>query len=158
MIHRITRTLTLASFLIASAVPVASSAPPADPNHKIVDGVEIYLGILSAETMRAEYAKGRKESAMHGGIPAGPDYYHVNVTLFDTRAKVQIRNAEVEVRVEQVGGRSELKKLEPTTINNTVSYGDYVRMGGKNPYWITVQIQRPGSARKIQARFEHRNY
>lgn len=158
MIKQLTRTLVLAGVLTTSVTPFAISAPQAEPNHKIVGGVEIYLGVLSAETMRSEYTKARKESAMHGGIPVGRDYYHVNVTLFDSRTNVQIRNAQVEARISEIGGTGELKNLEPTTINNTVSYGNYFRMSGKNPYWITVQIQRPGSSRKIQARFEHRTY
>jgi len=158
MMHRLIRTLVLASFLAASAVPLAISAPPTQPNHKIVGGVEIYLGIVSAETMRHEYAKGRMESAMQGGIPTGRDYYHINVTLFDSKTNAQLRHAQVAARVAEVGGTGELKTLEPTTINNTVSYGNYFKIIGRNPYWITVQIQRPGSPRKIKARFQYRKY
>jgi hypothetical protein len=43
-------------------------------------------------------------------------------------------------------------------INNAVSYGNYFRMAGKDPYAVTVQIRRPGAPRPIEAKFEVRNF
>lgn len=141
------------------AAKAASAAPAAavDPNHKIIAGTEIYLGVVSAESMRAQYPKGSPESAMHGGIPSGRGYYHVNISLLDSKTKAVITDAQVEAKVaEPTGG--ETKKLELVTLNNTKSYGNYFRMPSKNPYTITVQIQRPGAARPIVARFDYRHY
>ena len=46
------------------------------------------------------------------------------------------------------------KALEPATINNSVSYGNYFQMPGKDPYTVTLQIRKPGAARAIEARFD----
>jgi hypothetical protein len=157
MIIRLSKTLAALGFAIACGIP-AAPAQAADANHKIADGVEIYLGVVPAETMRKQYSTERAESSMHGGIPSGAGHYHVNVSLFDARTKTELRDAQVRARVEEIGAGSESKKLEPFAINNTVSYGNYFKMAGKGPYWITVQIRRPGSQRMLEAKFEHKNF
>ncbi len=43
-------------------------------------------------------------------------------------------------------------------INNTPSYGNYFRMRAKSTYVVTVRIQKPGAARPVEAKFEHRTY
>lgn len=134
----------------------ASAGVPAVPdrNRKVVDGTEIYLGIVSAETMRAQYSKGTPESAMHGGIPTGNGYYHVNISLFDSTSRAEISDARVEVSAREPVAGGDTKRLELVTLNNTKSYGNYFRMSGSNPYTITVRIRRPGHPRTIEAAFE----
>lgn len=135
-----------------------SGAFPAVPpsNRKIVDGTEIYLGIVSAESIRTQHPKGSKESAMHGGVPRGGDYYHVNVSLFDSKTRAAITDAQVEASVNEPVSGGEKKKLETVTFNNMASYGNYFRMASTNPYTITVQIRRPGTPRAIEARFDYK--
>lgn len=135
--------------------PSAALPTAPDRNHMIVGGTEIYLGIVSAESIRAQYPKGSQESSMHGGVPSGKGYYHVNISLFDSKTSVAITDAQVEASVREPTG-VETKKLELVTLNNTKSYGNYFRMSGKNPYTITVRIQRPGASRAIEAKFEHK--
>ena len=60
-----------------------ASVARSDALHKVVAGTEIDLGVVSAETIRAQHPKPDAESSMHGGIPAGNAYYHVNISLFD---------------------------------------------------------------------------
>ena len=143
---------------VQEAAKGTSSALPAAPdrNHRIANGVEIYLGVVSAESMRAHYPKGTPESAMHGGIPTGRDYYHVNVSLFDDKTRGAITDARVDASVREPVAGGNTKRLEPVTLNNTKSYGNYFRMSGKNPYTITLQIHRPGLSRPIEARFDFR--
>jgi len=133
-----------------------SPAPPAalDGNHKTVEGTEIYIGVVSAETIRAQYSKGTPESAMHGGIPGGRNYYHVNVSLFDGKTKAVIADAQVEASAREPVSGGDTKKLELVTLNGAKSYGNYFRMSGSNPYTIAVQIRRPGMSRPIEAKFE----
>jgi hypothetical protein len=137
-----------------------STALPAAPgrNHKIVDGTEIYLGIVSAESMRAQYSKGSTESSMHGGIPSGKAYYHVNISLFDSKTRAAITDAKVEASVTEPAAGAQTKRLELMTLNNMQSYGNYFRMSGKNPYTITVRVRRPGLARAIEAKFDFKRY
>ena len=136
----------------------ASVAPPTGPqsNRKVIDGTEIYLGIVSAESMRAQHPKADAESKMHGGIPSGKGYYHLNISLFDSNTKAEIKDAQVEVRI-ATPLTGETKKLEPMVINNTVSYGNYFRMPGKDPYTITVKIRGPGTSRAIEAKFDYKH-
>jgi len=134
--------------------PSAALPKAPDPNHKVVDGTEIYLGIVAAESMRASYSKGTPESSMHGGIPSGKGYYHVNISLFDSKTRAAITDAQVEAGVREPVSGGETKKLELVRINNTQSYGNYFRMSSNNPYTITVLIRKPGSSRVIEARFD----
>ena len=136
-----------------------SDAPAArpDPNHVVVDGTEIYLGVVAAESLRAQYAKGSKESSMHGGIPGGKGHYHVNISLFDSKTRGVISDAQVEASAADPVMGAVTKKLELVTLNNIKSYGNYFRMPGKDPYAITVKIRRPGTSRTIEARFNFRH-
>ena len=135
----------------------ASVAPPAvsDSNRKVVDGIEIYLGVVSTESIRAQHPKPDAESKMHGGIPSGKGYYHVNISLFDSKTKTEIKDAQVEARIANPL-TGETKKLEPVVINNRVSYGNYFQLSGKDPYTITVKIQAPGMARQTEAKFDYK--
>ena len=141
------------------AVETAKAPPsaPKDPNRKVVDGVEVYLGIVPAETLRERYAASAPERSLHGGIPGGTGYYHLNVSLFDSKTRRAVTNAAVEVSVSDPVSGTETKKLEPITVKGMTSYGNYFRMTSKNPYRIVVQVQKPGAAREARAEFEFRN-
>lgn len=130
---------------IPAKAPSAARPAAPDPTHKIVDGTEIYLGIVAAETIRAQHRKGDEESKMHGGIPRGTGYYHVNISLFDSKTRAVITDAQVEAKVAEPVSGGEAKRLELVTFNNMPSYGNYFRMSSRNPYTITVRIRRPGT-------------
>ncbi len=150
------------NYMINPATVSASGPAPvqvtvADSNHKTVDGIEVYLGVVSAETLR-DRPPGSKESAMHGGVPAGRDYFHVNISLFDSKTRAVVTDAQVEVRIAEPVTGGQTKKLELVTIDKMKSYGSYFRMPSNNPYTITVSIQRPGMARVAEAKFDYRRY
>ncbi len=140
----------------ASGATTAASAKAAkaDPNHKSVGGMEIFLGFAPAESLLA-FPEQSIERTMHGGIPKGSGYYHVNVSLFDRASNAPISGAQVEIQVEQAGMTSESKALEPMAVG-AASYGNYLKMKGKTPYLITVRVRTPESSRTIEARFDHR--
>ncbi len=143
----------------AGATP-ATAAPAAarsDGTHKVIAGTAIDLGIVSAEAIRAQHPKPDAESSMHGGIPSGRGYYHVNISLRDAATNAEIRDAEVEVRVANPVTGGESKTLEPMAIRDTLSYGNYFRMPGKEPYTILVQVRRQGSSQAIEARFDFKH-
>ncbi len=135
---------------------VALAAKPGF-NSKVIEGTEIYLGIVSAESLRAEHPKEDAESLMHGGIPSGKGYYHVNISLLDSKTKAEITDAQVSVRITDPVMGGETKKLELMAVNNAISYGNYFRMPSKDPYTITVQIRKPGISRTIEAKFDFKN-
>jgi len=142
----------------AAAGKAAPALPaPSGPNYRMADGIEIYLGIVSAAAMREQYPKDSKERSMHGGIPSGRAYYHVNVSLFDAKTRAAITDARVEASAREPLSGGDTRNLELVTLNNVMSYGNYFRMPGTNPYTITVRITRPGMSRPVEVKFEHRH-
>jgi len=135
----------------------ARAARPAG-NHQVVAGTEIYLGVISAQALRQQH-RGRvdAESAMHGGIPpGGEDYYHLNVSLYDSATNVPITDASVSATVSDpiMGGQT--RSLELMAIGDSISYGNYFQVTGPTPHTITVRIERPGASGPITARFDFR--
>ena len=137
----------------------AAAAGPAKPagNVKTVGRSEIYLGVLPAEVLRS-FPKDSVERSMHGGVPSGSGYYHVNVSVLDATTKAPISGAKVEIKVDERGLSSETKALLPIATGSIPSYGNYIRLKGKTPYVFTVKIQRPDSPQPFEAQFEHRVY
>ena len=125
----------------------ASAAAPtmAGLHRASAGGMDIYLGRVSAEQMRA-YPAGSPEAKMHGGIPGGSGYWHVNVSVFDSASQAQVSGATVEFEYEQLGMGREKKTLEPATVAGATSYGAYVRLAPKASYNFLVRVTRPGSA------------
>jgi cytochrome c5 len=133
--------------------PVAPPAPAAavDPHHKVVSGTDIYLGLMRAESMRAA-----QENARAGdkpAIPSGRSYYHVNISLADSKSQVPVTDAEVKVQVSD-GMTNETHTLGLLAANNTVSYGGFYRFSSGSAYNITAQIRRPGVPGTIEAKFD----
>jgi len=138
----------------ARAAAGATAKPSADPNHKTVGGIDFYLGFVTAEALRS-FPRDSIERTMHGGVPSGRGYYHVNVSLLDAKSQAPINDAQVEVRFEQPGLTSKSVTLEPMGVG-AASYGNYVNLRERISYLVTVRVQQPGSTRTVEAKFEHR--
>ena len=146
--------------------PVSTAAEPAstpqiaarDPNRKFVDGMEVYLGVVSAETMRNRYAMNDPERMIHGGIPSGEDYNHLNISLFDSKTRLAIADAKVEASVIDPVSGVETKELELINLYGTKSYGNYFHMSGDHPFRIAVRIRRPGMPKEIRTEFQYKPY
>ncbi|MGE5168828.1 MAG: c-type cytochrome [Rudaea sp.] len=141
----------------ASVVARVPAPPqmPVGPHHHVVEGTDIYFGIVSANSLHRDQKPAGVESKMHGGIPSGSDYYHVAISLFDSTTHAPIVDAQVDARVSSaMGGGTQRKPLELMVLNQTVSYGNYFRMPGKQPYTIDVLIRAAGAARPIETRFD----
>lgn len=122
-----------ASATPAKAAPAKAAAP--DRAHKLVAGTDIYLGLLPAT----------KEK--------GKGYYHVSIVLRDHASNAEIRDARVEARV-ATPVTGETKPLEPETVNNAFSYGNYFQMPSRNPYTLTLKIHKPGAPAPIETKFD----
>jgi len=139
----------------ARARPSLGGRAQARGDFRLVDGTEIYLGVISADTLREQHLRTLDaESTMHGGIPAGSGYYHVNISLFDGATGEPINDAEVTATVSDPVMGGETKNLELMAIGNAISYGNYFRIIGGNQHTIEVQITRAGAPAPITARFE----
>jgi cytochrome c5 len=131
----------------------AKKAEAADPAHKSVGGLEIYLGVLPAESLRTRHAGTDADKKMYGGVPSGTGYFLVNVTLRDSATKAEIKDAQIEARVANPMS-GETRKLETATFNNSVSYGNYFRMPGKDAYTVTLQIRKAGAASPLEVKYD----
>lgn len=148
------RVLGAALLMVVSMIALASAGTSGDS--KVVGNVLIYVGVLPAPIVRGHPAT-HSEASMHGGVPSRSDQYHVVIALFDAKSYQRISKAEVSARVSEVGMASENKKLEPMTIADTITYGNYFRMAGRGPFEIALAIKLPGSSEVIKATFEHRH-
>lgn len=127
--------------------PPPQSVAPADPYHKVVDGIEVYLGIVRAGAAAA--GAGKQD------VPRGSGYFHLNVSLFDAASKAAIADAKVKVVVSDPTSM-ESKTLVAAASGGVVSYGGYFRMRGPDPYTISAQIERPGTGRVSEATFAYK--
>ncbi|HKB53837.1 MAG TPA: c-type cytochrome [Ramlibacter sp.] len=134
-------------------VPPPPPAAAADPHHKLVSGLDVYFGMLEAETMRA--AQAQKVGAAGMDIPSGPGYYHLSVALKDHKSQAPVSNAKVTMKVSD-GMSVESKTLGPVAANNAVSYGNFFKFTSGNAYNITTEIRRPGVPGSVTANFEFR--
>ncbi|MBP8295839.1 MAG: cytochrome c5 family protein [Burkholderiales bacterium] len=139
------------SVTTASVPPVA--VPVRDANRRTLDGMEILFGATSADALRKQHAGNDPESRMHGGIPRGKSFYHLNVSLFDAATKDAIKDAYVEAKIADPVMGDQVKVLEPMVFNNTMSYGNYFRLSGKGAQSVALVIRKPGEVRATETRF-----
>lgn len=141
----------------AKSAPAARAAPPPPGMHKVVGPYDIYLGFVSAATLR-KYPADSIERRMHGGVPGGADAYHANVTVLERRGRTPVADAAVELQIEQPGMTSVTKPLEAEVINKIASYGAYVRLDRRTDYVMTVRVHGAGDLSPVEARFPYRQY
>jgi hypothetical protein len=153
------KAVTLCAALLGGAsLLLGVQARELSASHHIVNGMDVYLGVMPATAVQSLPARDQPEKAMHHGGAAGAGAYHVNLSLFDAGTHTAIRDAQVRVNVEQVGTGGETRQLEPMSINGFVSYGNYFRMSnGSEPYVIDVQIDRPGLP-EAHTRFQYQTF
>ncbi|MGE5130057.1 MAG: c-type cytochrome [Sphingomonadaceae bacterium] len=144
--------------LASASAGLAGAATPATRsagNRKVVAGIEIYLGVVSAQALRGQH-RGRvdAESTMHGGIPRGEEYFHLNVSLYDSASGAPITDATVAATVSDPIMGGETKSLELMAIGDGISYGDYFQVAGPNPHTVTLRIYRPSAPAPVTAKFD----
>ena len=138
----------------SGAAPGATSAPSrVSGSEKTIGGLRIFVGFTPAEAMKA-YPSGSTERTMHGGVPEGPGYYHLNVSLFDRMSNEPVRDAKVEVRIEQAGFGGHTNTLELMSLG-PASYGGYVHAAPQSSYEVTLRIRTADSPNPVEWRFEH---
>lgn len=135
----------------SAAMPIP---PGAGPKRVSTGGLDVYFGRVSAERLRA-YPANAPEKKLHGGIPSGSGYYHINVSVFEAGTQAPATGASVVLEIEQVGRGSEAKALEPVTLSGGPSYGQYVRLVPKADYVFVARVSRPG-APVVEATFKEK--
>jgi len=118
--------------------------------------MDVYLGVVSAESIRAKHSTEGKEKQMRSGIPSGKGYSHINISLLDRETGAEIKNAKVELSVEDPVMGLQTKTLDLVSFNATTSYGNCFLMPDKYPYKITAQIHKLDQPRPTRAGFDFR--
>ncbi len=136
----------------AAARPASAPTSVRGPNEATVDGMDVHFGLVPAARLRA-YPTGSAEARMHGGVPSGSGYYHVNVTLLDAAKHTPVANAAIEVEVVQAGAETQSRALDAIGSGATAGYGQYLRLVPKLPSRFTVRIRPAGATRSSEARF-----
>jgi hypothetical protein len=131
---------------LAEAPVAPARSATNDPRHKVVDGTDVYLGLMRADAMRAMGA-----AAMNA--PSGKGYYHLNISLADNKTQAPVREARVRVHVTD-GMSTETKELSKIVANGLVSYGAYFHLSSGSAYSASAEIWRPGVASPVEAKFE----
>lgn len=146
--------IMLAGILAMSAM--ASTAADTS-QHKVVDGVAIYIGVLPSEMIKG-HPRIHSEGLMHDGVPAGKNRFHLVVALFDDASGKRISGAGRKAMVSEFGLSGQEKKLDPMVIAGTVTYGNYFAMPNPGTYRIHLEIghAKPHSVGTIEAEFEYR--
>lgn len=140
---------------IALVLTVAASLANGIDQHHLVNGMDIYYGVVPADVVKSHPQK-HVESDMHGKsvLPSGT--HHLVVTLYDNKITQRINDAKVEAVVIPLGLAHQQKLLEPMQINGTMSYGNYFNMIGSGPFRIELRITRPGKGGTTKTEFEYR--
>lgn len=125
----------------------ATTSAGASPLHKTIEGADVYLGVIRADRMPAAPGAGTP--------PSGRDVFHVNLSLIDSRTQMPITDAKIKLRVAD-GLRAEERTLDLVAAGQSVSYGGYFRMPNPNPYTISAQIERAGTAGPVELTFDYR--
>ena len=149
--------LRAASLAIAAVAIFAAIAPAAaleTAPYKVAGGLAVYLGVIPGELI-AGHPEGHAEAEMHGGVPSGRHVHHIMVAVFDNASGERIADAVVTARVIGLGLDGIEKTLEPMTIADAVTYGNYFDLPGKDLYRVRIEISRPGNVRSVRVEFEY---
>ncbi|QKT04160.1 hypothetical protein HUS23_10225 [Ectothiorhodospiraceae bacterium 2226] len=152
---------TLAAVLLWGGLVCASAAAPsvgANGGYQSADGLVVYLGVVPAAMVEGRHEAHPGEEEMHGGVPRGRHAFHVMVAVFDADTGEQVRDARVEARVAPLGLGEVRQPLEPMTIGDTVTYGNYFTLR-HGTYRIRVDVVRPrdGAPATVEFTYEHPN-
>jgi len=118
----------------AGPPPKAPALPPLAANQKVVDGVEVFLGMK----------------------PVKAGVQHLTITLRDAKTHAAIGDAQVEASVTNPVMGTDTRKLERVSVGKAVSYGSEFRVSGREPHVISVRVRRPDNPKLIEARFDFR--
>lgn len=136
--------------------PVSLAAPAAAENGSgyLVDhGIAIYYAMIPAEMIRG-HPKNHPEATMHGGVPGGPHVHHLTVALFDAKSLDRIVDAKVTATVGEVGLAEETRELEPFTVAEALTYGNYFELRPNADYHVRVVVNVPGRTNPARVEFQ----
>jgi hypothetical protein len=158
MKRTILKTLSLlAPLAFLLSVTTGTSLASDNEGYKTVDDTIIYFAVLPAEIIRG-HQKDHPEASMHGGVPGGSHVHHIMVALFEAKTFDRITDANVEATVTEIGMAGKTKTLEPFTVAEALTYGNYFEMPSQALYRVHVTVRRPGSNKTVETTFEYTHH
>jgi hypothetical protein len=153
--RRAAMSVSLAGIVAVATTGPASSQSAFDGNSMVVDGVLAYLGVLPAAIVRG-HPLSHPEGTMHGGAPDGRHQYHLVLALFDATSGGRIEAARVSVNIAGLGhiGGTRLD-LDPMAIADTLTWGTFVRLPGRDIYDLTFAVLLSGRTDAIVFPFRY---
>lgn len=79
------------------------------------------------------------------------------VALFEADSLERITGAVVTARVAEIGMAGTEETLEPMTVSDAITYGNFFRLTSSALYKVTLEIILPGSQDVIPAEFSFRH-
>jgi hypothetical protein len=133
------------------------TAPAADTSgYKVVGGLTVYYGVIPAEALRT-FQKGSPEATAHARIPGGKHVHHLVVAVFEGKSMERITDAQVTARVRETGLGWTKKRLEPTTLNDALTFCNYFTFYDHTNYTIEINVRRPDAPAIVAAEFKYSN-
>lgn len=143
--------------MTAVLVPARAAEAAVTSDYVVVGDVLIYFAVVPAEMLRP-FPKGSSESRMHGGVPKGKHSHNLMVALFDAKTNDRIADAEVIARISEVGLAVTTLPLEPFTVQDALTYGNYFEFEKLALYEIGVSMTRPNRRQSIETTFRYRHH
>ncbi len=122
-----------------------------DQPYRTVDGLNVYLGVMPSAMMQRQL----KAAMQHHAAAPGKHAYHVTVAVFDATSGERRQDINVRARVAALGLSGPEKALQPMTIADTVTYGNFFIMPPNDTYRIQVEIRRPDRTDPVRAEFDY---
>jgi len=120
-----------------------------------IDGVKLYLGIVSAEDLLRNARVNPTAYPAHE-IPKAPDMFHVIVVLIDKATGARIRDAKVIGRISPLALFGQEKIMRPMVTAGAVNYCEFFQIPSNDQYTIDLQITRPNYPNVLVAHFDHK--
>lgn len=150
------RTLIALFALFLAAMPLLlvpeRSLADSHSGYLVDHGIAIYYAVIPAEMIRG-HPKQHPEAQMHGGVPDRPRVHHVMVALFNASTLERITNAAVTATVGELGLAGEQKRLQPFTVADALTYGNYFELRPRTHYRVRADITVPGFPHAARAEF-----
>jgi len=141
--------------------PAGDSGTPRGPAAKaagsqdvaVVGGMTVYFGVMAGDRIRSHPKEYPQIASKLARLAPAQDY--VTISLFDTASRRRIDDAIVKARVSTGAVAGPEETLQPVSIADSLSYGNFFTMSSMGPLQVTVDVWRPGLPAVVQARFDY---
>ena len=142
------RTAIAAIMAGGTTIGPAALAQTAEDYTRTAGALTVYLGVMPAEIIKGL-------PAMHGDVPAGPHEYHVVTAIFDATSGARVSDATVTAKVSGLGLSGPERTLEPMSIADTITYGGFFSLPGRDLYTIELAIRRSLTQQPVVVAFKY---